>query len=532
MINNRRIIRVKKMLTICIVGIVISSCSREIPRKPNFLFIVVDDLGKHDLSITGSDFYETPNIDLIAAEGTQFNNGYATCAVCSPSRASLITGKFPVRHGITDWIGAPSGEDWRKKDRHTILLPAEYSHSLSTAYVTLPEALQANGYKTFFAGKWHIGSAEDHSSPLDHGFDINVGGNHKGSPWNGFFAPFKNPQLEERPEEKGMNLSMRLAEETAKFIEQNKDSTFLAYLSFYAVHSPIQTTEEKWKKYRDKADRMGIAQSGYKMERVLPIRTQQDNPVYAGLIEHVDEAIGKVLETLRRNGLDKNTVVIFTSDNGGVASGDNFSTSNLPLRGGKGYQWEGGIKVPFFIHVPWIENRPETDELVTGADLYPTILDLAGIPLKPDEHTDGVSLVSALKGKELEDRTLYWHYPHYGNQGGEPHAIIRQGEWKLIHYWEDGRDELYNLQNDPEEQSDLAQNESERVNKMSNQLIQWLESTGANYATIDTDRDPEATKAVLNRFIARKENLEVSRLNMLKPDWQPNANWWGSKVID
>ncbi|MEM8565871.1 MAG: sulfatase [Bacteroidota bacterium] len=515
------------LLPFCLV---LYGCSNEPSKRPNFLIIVVDDLGKHDLGVTGSQFYETPVIDQLAKKSTQFENGYATCAVCSPSRASLLTGKFTATHGITDWIGSPSDTAWRKKNRHTILLPATYEHSLNEEFVTLPEAMKARGYRTFFAGKWHLGSKEDRSSPTDHGFDINQGGTHKGSPYAGFFAPFRNPQLQERPAEKGMDLSMRLANETSTFIKENKDANFLAYLSFYAVHAPIQTTEAKWQKYRDKADSIGISENSFAMERVLPIRVKQDNPVYAGLIEHVDEAIGTVLATLKKHGLDEHTVVIFTSDNGGVASGDNFSTSNLPLRGGKGYQWEGGIKVPFFMYVPWMDNKSSSVEPVTGADLYPTVLDLAGLPLKPSEHTDGQSLLPVLQGQSIAERPLYWHYPHYGNQGGEPHAIIRLGHWKLIHYWEDQRDELYHLSLDPGEQNDLATTHIQKVQELHDRLMAWLESNNAQYARVDQDRDPEKSAKVLERFAKRKERLEANRKKMLSPDWKPNDNWWGSKV--
>lgn len=313
-------------------------------EEPNFLFIVVDDLGYYDLSSMGSEYYETPNIDKIATMGNNFTNGYATCAVCSPSRASLLTGKFTARHGITEYIGAKFGAEWRNK-RQTKLLPPVYKHHLNHNDITLPEALKEDGYNTFFAGKWHLGGEKENSLPTDHGFDINIGGYHKGGPYSGgYFSPFNNPQMTDYDDEKGMSLSMKLAKETSAFITKNKDSKFLAYLSFYAVHSPIQTSKDKWKKYRNKADSIGIHENGFEMERILPIRKYQDNPVYGGLVEQVDDAVGSVLETLKKMNLDKNTVVIFTSDNGGVASGDNFSTSNFPLRGGKGYQWEGGIK--------------------------------------------------------------------------------------------------------------------------------------------------------------------------------------------
>ena len=391
----------RPIYTCLLLVVVLFGCSQskkeEVKKKkPNVVFILADDFGYTDLGVMGSNFYETPNLDNIANEGVNFTQGYAACRVCSPSRASIMTGMFTARHGITDWIGAKTGEKWRDHKRQDKLLPAEYNHSLSLDYTTLPEAMKENGYKTFFAGKWHIGG--EGSFPEDHGFDVNKGGHHRGSPPGGYFAPFKNPKLEDG--QPGENLSERLAKETVDFIKANKDSTFFAFLSFYAVHGPIQTTPEKWKKYRDKADQLGIAESGYEMERVLPIRRKQDNPVYAGLVEAMDDAIGIVTQSLKDLGLDENTIVIFTSDNGGVASGDAYSTSNLPLRGGKGYQWEGGIREPFFIKVPWMEKTKgsRSEVPVIATDFYPTILELIGAEPKPESHVDGVSLVPLLEG--------------------------------------------------------------------------------------------------------------------------------------
>ena len=497
-------------------------------RRPNVVFILVDDMGYKDLSATGSQFYETPNIDRIANEGFRFTQGYAGSRVCSPSRASIMLGKATARHGITDWIGARSGENWRNLDRHDKLLPAEYVHELPKNDVSMAEAMKAAGYTTFFAGKWHLGNSG--SYPEDHGFDINKGGHEKGSPPGGFFSPFNNPKLADT--EPGENLSLRLAKETVSFIDNYKDSSFFAFLSFYAVHAPVQTTEEKWNKYRLKAEKSGIAEKGYKMERVLPIRQVQDNPVYAGLVETVDDAVGLVLEKLENLGLSENTIVVFTSDNGGVASGDNYSTSNLPLRGGKGYQWEGGIREPYFIKVPWMQPEERTiNTPVTGMDFFPTILDLAGIPLLPEQHMDGVSLVPLMNGEEIPERTLYWHYPHYGNQGGEPSSIIRKGDWKLIHYWEDNRNELYNLDKDGKEFQDVSTDNKELVNQMEKQLFLWLEEMNAEFplpdkeynALLDSARDVK----ILNE---RLPNLEKARLEMLQPGWQPNPDWWGSKV--
>ncbi|WP_111709594.1 sulfatase [Lutibacter citreus] len=502
-------------------------------KKPNILFILVDDLGYADLSVMGSKYYETPNIDKIAKTGTIFTNGYAACTVCSPSRASLMTGQFPVRHGITQFEGQRnSGQSWKERKRYTKLLPPEYKHHLDSSATTLPEAFKEQGYATFFAGKWHLGSKEQRSLPTDHGFDINIGGNHAGGPSGGYFSPFKNPNLPNLPEEKGKNLSMILAKKTSEFITLNKDGQFFAYLSFYAVHSGIQTTKEKWTKYRNKAEKMGIHEKGFEMERVLPARKYQDNPVYAGLIEQVDDAIGIVMKTLKDLNLDKNTIVVFTSDNGGVTSGDNFSTNQLTLRGGKGYQWEGGVRIPYFIDVPWIEqNGVAIDVPVSGVDLYPTLLDLSGFQLKPKAHMDGVSLKPLLEGGNIDERPLYWHYPHYGNQGGEPSSIIRKGKWKLIYYWEDLHAELYNLDTDLGERNNVAESNSKITKQMKTQLLDWLKSMDTHYA----DVDPEWDKAARKKWLEKQKtvtlpNQEKQREKMLSPDWKPNKDWWGSEL--
>ena len=519
-----------KFTFISFFALVLVSCDTKeepIQKKPNIVFILVDDLGLHDLSATGSTFYETPNVDRIAKEGTIFTQGYAASRVCSPSRASIMLGQFTARHQITDWIGAKSGTDWRALNRNDKLLPAEYNLELPKNDTTLAEAFAANGYKTFFAGKWHLGS--EGSWPKDHGFEINKGGWDKGSPIGGFFSPWENPNLENTIP--GENLSLRLGRETADFIEKNKDSTFLAYLSFYAVHGPIQTSEETWAKYRAKAEKQGIKDAGYEMERVLPIRTVQDNPIYAGLVQQMDGAVGIVLDKLTALGLEENTIIVFTSDNGGVASGDAFSTTNLPLRGGKGYQWEGGIREPYFIKVPWLTKVKEVDYPASGTDFYPTLLDLANIPLKPQQHLDGVSLKPLLEGAEIEDRALFWHYPHYGNQGGEPASMIREGDWKLIHYWEDGRNELYQLSSDPGEQNNVLTQYTEKGEAMANKLNRFLSEVNANKPEPDVTFDQQLTTKMRQEKIAiLLPELEAQRLQFLSPNFQPNDDWWGSKL--
>ncbi len=511
-------------LAAALFALAATSASAEVPKR-NFLFILADDLGVRDLSVGGSTYYESPNIDRIAKTGMQFRQGYAACQVCSPSRASIMTGKYTPRHGITDYIGAAEGEAWK---RNTKLLPAFYNHNLPHDDTTLAEALREAGYRTFFAGKWHLGSQG--SWPTDHGFEFNVGGWDAGSPKGGFFSPYENPNLKDGPA--GESLPIRLGRETANFIQQHKDEPFLAYLSFYSVHAPIQTTREKWSKYQQKAMENPHEGNRFVIDRTLPVRQVQDCPIYAGMIEAMDEAVGIVLAKLDELGLDDDTVIVFTSDNGGVSSGDAYSTCNLPFRGGKGRQWEGGIREPYYIRVPGMaDSGAVCDTPVIHTDFYPTILDLAGLPLKPDQHLDGVSLVPLLKGGRIGERDLYWHYPHYGNQGGEPSAIIRSSDWKLIHYYEDGRDELYNIADDIGEQTDLAAQHPAVVARLRAKIDAWLKETGAKLPSKNPNYDPElAAREAENMRTKGLEAREKQHAGFLDPSFAPNKDWWGSSA--
>ena len=493
--------------------------------RPNIVFILADDLGVKDLSIEGSSYYETPHIDRIAREGVRFTNGYATCQVCSPSRASIMTGKYPARHGITDWIGAATGLNWNRNNR---ILPPEYVRHLPHEDTSLAEALKKGGYRTFFAGKWHLGG--EGSFPEDHGFDQNIGGHHRGSPPGGFFSPFRNPKMKDGP--KGQSLPLRLANDTAAFIKGKTDTPFFAFLSFYSVHGPIQTTPGLWKKYRDKASKSPHKGNRFLIDRTLPVRQVQDCPIYAGMMETMDDAVGIVLEALDDAGVADKTIVIFTSDNGGVSSGDAFATCNLPYRGGKGRQWEGGIREPYYIKAPGVARPGTTCETpVTGTDFYPTLLELAGLDPLPAQHVDGVSLVSLLRGSTIPQRDLFWHYPHYGNQGGEPVAMIRRGDWKLIHYYEDGRDELYNLVKDPGEQDDLAARHPPRARVLRRALDAWIKETGARIpkpdARFSAERRKQQDAAIKNQRLPR---LEAQHARFLDPNFQPNPTWWGSRA--
>lgn len=496
------------------------------PKPPNVLFILVDDYGIKDVGVEGSTFYETPHIDALARGGMQFLRGYAACQVCSPSRASILLGKFPGRHGITDWIGAGVGEAFAA-ERHVRLLVPQYVRNLPAADTTLAESLKQAGYTTFFAGKWHLGSKG--SWPEDHGFDINQGGWDAGSPMGGYYAPWKNPNLPSGP--KGQSLTQRLATETIAFLEQHRDKPFLAYLSFYAVHGPIQTTKPLWSKYREKACRLPAPAERFKIDRTLPVRQVQDNPVYAGLIENMDTAVGRVLKRLDELGLTDSTIVCFTGDNGGVTSGDSFSSSELPYRGGKGRQWEGGLRVPFYVKAPGVTRPGSTCATpVIHTDFYPTILQLAGLPLRPTQHVDGVSLVPLLKGGRIAPRPLFWHYPHYGNQGGEPSSILQKSDWKLIHYWEDDRNELYYLPDDLGEQRDLAKQEPARTAELWSELQAWLKETGARIPQSYPQYDPAWAKQHQKANQALKARLEQSHAAYLRADWQPDPTWWKSLV--
>jgi len=501
------------------------------PERPNIVFILADDLGWRDLSNEGSDFYETPTIDALAARGIKFTRGYAASRVCSPSRASIMTGKYPPKHGITTYLGDPWGEDARRFGRRSSHLPPPYRNSLAHDELTLAEAMRATGYRTFFAGKWHLG--DKGSYPTDHGFDINKGGQRGGGPTGGnFFSPYENPTLEDGPP--GESLTLRLARETAGFIDKNADKPFFAFLSFYTVHAPIQTTPELWKKYRDKAEAMGLTEvdQRFAFDRRLGVRQVQDLPVYAGMIETMDDAVAIVLDKLQEKGLTENTIVCFTSDNGGVSSGDAYATSNLPLRGGKGRQWEGGVREPFYIFAPGITEPGATSGVpVHGVDWYPTLLELAGfvIPGPIAREVDGVSLVPLLEGQSIKPRPLFWHFPHYGNQGGEPSSVILRGDWKLIYYHEDGRNELYNLADDPGERNDLAADQPERTATLRAQLDAWLEATDAKFPTPDPKFNAER-RAKRWAWLAGPhiERLEEKHAEYLKPDYQPNPTWWGS----
>ena len=442
--------------------------------RPNIVFILADDLGWNDLSCEGSPIYESPNIDRIANEGMRFTQGYASCQVCSPSRASILTGKVTPRHGITDWIGAKTGEAWRELDRHTKLLPPEYDHGLRKDETTFVQVLKNAGYRTFFAGKWHLGEEGNH--PEQFGFEKNVAGFKAGSPPGGYFSPYNNPKLEDGPP--GECLPIRLGQETANWIEGHKDEPFVAYLSFYSVHGPIQTSQNRWEKYRLKALEGDQPDSRFIMDRNLPVRQIQDCPIYGGMIEAMDDAIGRLLDHLDSLDLSDDTLIVFTSDNGGFAG----VADNRPLRAAKGHLYEGGIRVPLFIKWPGrIAAGSVSDESVISMDFFPTLLDAAGIRYR-GSVLDGLSLLRHFtRGQPLRRDAIYFHYPNYAwHSGNRLGGAVRSGNYKLIKRYADDSLELYNLEDDLSESTNLASENPVLTANLSKKLDRWLNATGAN----------------------------------------------------
>jgi arylsulfatase A-like enzyme len=449
------------------------------PDRPNFLFILIDDLGWRDLGCYGSSFYETPNLDRLAQQGMRFTRAYASCPVCSPTRASIMTGKYPARVGITQWIGG------RMKGR---LLDVPYLHYLPLEETSLATALSEGGYQTWHVGKWHLG--DEPFFPEKHGFDINIGGGHMGHPRGKghYFPPYELPNLPEGPE--GEYLTDRLTDEAIRLIRDRDPSRpFFLNLWHYAVHTPIQAPRHLVEKYEAKAKRLKLDQINPVIEgEIMPklpdrpgqtLRVQrrivQSHATYAAMMENLDTNIGRVLDALWEEGLYSDTVVVFTSDNGGLATSEGSPTCNHPLAEGKGWNEEGGTRVCQIIRWPGeIRGGSETDAPVTSTDFYPTFLEAAGLPLRPEQHVDGVSLLPLLRESGVLAReAVYWHYPHYSNQGGAPAASIVCGNWKLIEWFEDRNVALYDLDTDISETTNLADQRPDIRERLLTLLHNW-----------------------------------------------------------
>ncbi len=484
---------------------------------PNIVFFLVDDLGWTDLGCYGSKFYETPNVDQLAQQGVRFTDAYAACHVCSPTRASILSGKYPARLGLTDWIPG------RREFPFQTLTNAENLQQLPLEEVTLAETLKSHGYATGHFGKWHLG--ENPAGPLQQGFDVQVPRWNKGWPKAGYHAPTKLVGLNDQP---GDYLTDRLTDEAIKFIEQNQDKPFFLYLSHFAVHDPIQGRDDLVDKYKTKLkntpDQTGpafilegnpdtpkplsrtalnnlIQQPAFTDYKVLPQRTvkikqHQNNVEFAGMVESMDQSLGRIQAKLKTLGLTDNTIIVFFSDNGGM-SGANFgrpdrvvnpqqldraySTSNLPLRGAKGWLYEGGIRVPLIVQWPGRARAGTVcHEPVISTDFYPTLLEMASLPARQDQAIDGKSFMPSLKGEPVERGPIFWHFPHYSNHGMQsPGGAIRMGNYKLLEYFENDTVQLFNLKSDIGEQQDLAISEPAKAAELLSHLQAWRTSLEA-----------------------------------------------------
>lgn len=455
------------------------------PTKPNVVFILADDLGWADLGCYGSTFYETPNLDRLAKEGMRFTDAYAACNVCSPTRASLLTGKYPARLRLTDWLtGRPDRSD-QKLNR------PDFQKFLPLEEVTIAEALKEAGYQTAFLGKWHLGE-DSRYWPEHQGFDVNIGGSGMGHPPS-YFSPYRLKNLPDGPE--GEFLDERLTDEALKFLEKAAaaDRPFLLYFSHYAVHTPLQARPELVEKYKAKAEKLASSGPDFLPDHGLQVRAVQNHAVYGAMVESLDTSVGRLLEGLKRLGLETNTIVVFSSDNGGLSTAEGKPTSNLPLRTGKGWAYEGGVREPLLIKWPGV-TRPGSvsRQPTTSTDFYPTILQMLGLPLRPGQHLDGVSIVPALKGGTLPERPLFWHYPHYSNQGGAPHGAVRLGDFKLVEWYEDMGVSLFNLKDDLGEQHDLAKENPRKAAELEKLLHEWRQQVAAQMPTPNPNYRPKA----------------------------------------
>ncbi len=503
---------------LCVVVSLVPSSVEAQERRPNVIVFLVDDLGWRDLGCYGSPFYDTPHIDQFAQESVRFTDAYAACHVCSPTRASILTGKYPARLGLTDWL--PGRKDFPFQQLRNV----EIHQQLPLEEVTIAETLKANGYRTAHIGKWHLGEAP--FGPQQQGFDIQVPNWNKGWPKSGYHAPFKMENLASRD---GEYLTDRLTDEAEKFIESSKNDPFFLYLAHFAVHDPIQGRSDLVAKYerklalanktngsefvlegnpddpqplsREELDAR-LSLPGWSEFRVLPERTvkikqQQDNIQFAAMVESVDESLGHLRAKLKALNLDDNTIIILFSDNGGMSAANYgnpdrlvntnsldaaYSTSNLPLRGAKGWLYEGGIRVPLIVHWPK-KGAPGTvcDTPVISNDLYPTILEMVGLELEPQQHVDGVSLASLVSGQAAVERdAIYWHFPHYSNHGMQsPGGAIRVGDYKLLEYFENDSVQLFNLRTDISEQNDLSEAEPDKTAELRSKLHAWRKSVSA-----------------------------------------------------
>jgi len=542
----------KRLLLICSL-LVVQAFSVLGDRQPNIVFFLVDDLGWSDVGCYGSTFHETPNIDRLAKEGMRFDNAYSTCHVCSPSRASILTGKYPARTDLTEWLGGRPERAYEK------LHSAKKLMSLPAEEITLAETLKKHGYSTANYGKAHL-----RVNPKTYGFDEAITG------WvRSYFHPFSPQYAKTLPAKKGDYYTDKLTDAALDFIERNKDRPFFVHLEHFAVHDPIQGRKDLVAKYRKKlaampkpkgpeyilepnpdgpplttAELKALAKGArlqlHQDKRVWWVKQVQDNVEFAGMLEATDQSLGRIRAKLEELGLAENTIVIFTADNGGMSASNQyrginhprrvldsrFASSNLPLRGAKGWNYEGGIRVPLIVHWPGqTKANSLSHAMVTGTDFYPTLLEMINLPTLPKQHMDGKSFVPALKGKPHNRGPIYWHFPHYSNHGYQsPGGAIRLGNYKLLEYYENGNVQLFDLEKDLGEQNDLSKAQPETTKKLLKMLQDWRREVDAKMPQVKTAASRE--KAITSPAITRNLSAEVASF---APGWKVR-NWGGPNM--
>lgn len=502
---------------------------KEQKKQPNIVFFLVDDLGWTDVGCYGSSFYETPNIDKLAENGVKFTNAYAASHVCSPTRASILTGKYPATINLTDWLPGRNEFPFQKFSNANVTQHLPYEE------ITIAEALKEKGYKTAIIGKWHLG--EDPSNPMAHGFDMHLPDWSKGWPKEGYFAPFGMKGLADSKD--GDYLTDRLTDEALKYIESNKENPFFLYMSHYAVHDPIEGRKDLVKKYseklknKDKDNNPAYILEGnpdnpnnpsreeldslintpdYEPYKILPkgtvkVKQKQDNVEFAAMVESMDESLGRIIAKLKELGIEDNTIIFFYSDNGGMSAlnignpkriipeaklDKAYSTSNLPLRGAKGWLYEGGIRVPLIVKWPGkgMKNT-ESSTPVTSVDMFSTILNMVGFPESIGKDKEGVDISPLIKGETINRGPIYWHFPQYSNHGMQsPGGAIRDGDYKLLEYFENGTVQLFNLKNDIEEQMDLSEIEINKTRELKEKLHEWRKKVGAQMMEPNPNYNP------------------------------------------
>ncbi|QDT14950.1 sulfatase [Alienimonas californiensis] len=467
-------------------------------ERPNIVLVFADDLGQRDLGCYGSPFYETPHVDALAARGVRFTNAYAACPVCSPTRASVYTGRYPARLPLTDWLKG------RRQPQDSPILHAEYLDQLPLEQVTVAEELKAAGYRTGFMGKWHLGG--EGFLPTDQGFDVNVGGGPNGNPGSFFWPQWGKRVQGLEGEFEGQYITDLLAKKAAGFVTESskEEAPWFLCVATYQVHTPIQAKADVQAKYEAKRDRLAkedprFTQTGGNGREGAPSIPIQNNPRYAAMVESLDDLVGTVVDAVERAGESDNTLIVFFSDNGGlsVSEGPHTpATTNAPLRAGKGYLYEGGIREPLIVAGPGVAEGETCDVPVISNDLRATFLSAAGeSQIDPRDGASLNSLLAEPTTHEMQPRPLFWHYPHFSNQGGSPGGAVLDGQWKLIERYEDGALELYNLKQDPSETRNLAARQAEKAEELRAKLSAWRQEVRANMPTAN----PDAPGPVLER---------------------------------